>query len=148
MLFGLSLILELSPMPPFKIGDMLLGGGLQDDGMGIPSLCHIFLLPSLGDSAPTMSGDSERSRRGLRSTTSLLLNRIRIHFTRHAGQLGPRRQFRTGFWTASWSASTQWGPPPPGLSAEGAARELLATKDLYSQEPKHLAPFDLTKLYN
>ncbi|CAK0875312.1 unnamed protein product, partial [Prorocentrum cordatum] len=38
------------------------------------------------------------------------------------------------------------GPPPPGLAAEGAARELLASKDLYSQEPKHLAPFDLTKL--
>ncbi|CAK0855124.1 unnamed protein product, partial [Prorocentrum cordatum] len=37
-------------------------------------------------------------------------------------------------------------PPPPGLAAEGAARELLATKDRYSQEPKHLAPFDLTKL--
>ncbi|CAK0907206.1 unnamed protein product, partial [Prorocentrum cordatum] len=33
-----------------------------------------------------------------------------------------------------------------GLTAEGAARELLASKDLYSQEPKHLAPFDLTKL--
>ncbi|CAK0894775.1 unnamed protein product [Prorocentrum cordatum] len=38
------------------------------------------------------------------------------------------------------------GPPPPGLTAEGAARELLASKDLYCQEPKNLAPFDLTKL--
>ncbi|CAK0907658.1 unnamed protein product [Prorocentrum cordatum] len=41
------------------------------------------------------------------------------------------------------------GPQDPdakGLTAEGTARELLATKDLYSQEPKHLAPFDLTKL--
>jgi hypothetical protein len=38
------------------------------------------------------------------------------------------------------------GPPPPGLAAERAARELLASKDLYCQEPKNLAPFDLTKL--
>ncbi|CAK0811092.1 unnamed protein product [Prorocentrum cordatum] len=38
------------------------------------------------------------------------------------------------------------GPPPPGLAAEGAARELLASKDLYCQEPKNLAPFHLTKL--
>ncbi|CAK0865122.1 unnamed protein product, partial [Prorocentrum cordatum] len=38
------------------------------------------------------------------------------------------------------------GPPPPGLTAEGAARELLASKDLYCQGPKNLAPFDLTKL--
>ncbi|CAK0855523.1 unnamed protein product [Prorocentrum cordatum] len=37
-------------------------------------------------------------------------------------------------------------PPPPGLTAEGAARELLASKGLYCQEPKNLAPFDLTKL--
>ncbi|CAK0833363.1 unnamed protein product, partial [Prorocentrum cordatum] len=32
------------------------------------------------------------------------------------------------------------------VAAVGAARELLASKDLYCQEPKKLAPFDLTKL--
>eukprot|EP00959_Pyramimonas_sp_CCMP1952_P275532 5759406-Pyramimonas_sp.AAC.1 len=37
-------------------------------------------------------------------------------------------------------------PPPPGLTAEGAARELLAAVDLYSQGPNFLAPFDLAKL--
>ncbi|CAK0797517.1 unnamed protein product [Prorocentrum cordatum] len=37
-------------------------------------------------------------------------------------------------------------PPPPGLTAEGAARESLASKGLYCQGPQNLAPFDLTKL--
>ncbi|CAK0875914.1 unnamed protein product [Prorocentrum cordatum] len=44
------------------------------------------------------------------------------------------------------AARTSVDPSKGGLTAEGAARELLASKDLYSQEPKHLAPFDLTKL--
>ncbi|CAK0791995.1 unnamed protein product, partial [Prorocentrum cordatum] len=57
-----------------------------------------------------------------------------------------QRAMQNGYWTALRSALPLWAPPPPGLTAEGAARELLASKGLYCQEPKNLAPFDLTKL--
>ena len=39
-----------------------------------------------------------------------------------------------------------YGPPPRDLDDDGALAELLAARDLYSQEPKNLAEYDITKL--
>ncbi len=38
------------------------------------------------------------------------------------------------------------GGCPPEFTEEGAVRELLASKDLYCQEPKNLATYDINKL--
>ncbi|CAK0791446.1 unnamed protein product [Prorocentrum cordatum] len=39
-----------------------------------------------------------------------------------------------------------YGPPPRDLDEDGALAELLASRDLYSQEPKNLAEYDISKL--
>ena len=40
----------------------------------------------------------------------------------------------------------EYGEAPADLTPEAALRELCAVKDLYTQEPKHLANYDLKKL--
>ena len=48
---------------------------------------------------------------------------------------------------ASFSAKVRRaGLPPIDLSPSAALQELLRAKDLYSQEPQHLASFDASKL--
>ena len=69
---------------------------------------------------------------------------------RSSSPTSPRRPLQTAVQTAMLESIgnrvVRFGSPSPEATLEASFQELMAVRYLYSQEPKHLAPFELFKL--